>query len=158
MRVIAVLTVVLLAGAAHAAGDGVPAGSPAAPGSEMFSPEWREQKIRDREANLQALDEEQRRFDKWERNARQAVGGICADCLGGGRGGQSVTIPGDAIPNVPAANERVAGFDESSAYYVVAPAPQAPVAPVPSPAPQAPRPAAPAGASAPLDIRTPAAR
>lgn len=156
VRVIAVLTLTLLAGAAHAAGEGAPTASSPAPDKEMFSQEWREQKIRDREANLQALDEEQRRFDKWERNARQAVGGICADCLGGGRGGHTITIPGDAIPNVPTAAERVAGFDESSAYYVVPPAPQAAV--VPAPAPAAPRAAVPANSSAPLDIRTPAGR
>lgn len=156
----------LLAGAAHAAEEGssVTAAATAAdtsapavvsgtsPESGSFSQQWREQRIRDREANLRALDEEQRRFDKWERSARQAVGGICADCLGGGRGGNSITIPADAIPNVPTAGESMAGFDEASAYYVVRPAspPPAPAAPVATRA-------AP-GPSAPLDIRTPAGR
>ncbi len=130
----------------------------------MFSPEWRQEKIRDREANLQALDDEQRRFDKWERSARQAVGGICADCLGGGRGGHTVTIPGDAIASVPGPGEGLVGFDEASSYYVVRPATQAVAAAGPSPMPEVsvpatPRVAAPAGSSmAPLDIRTPAAR
>lgn len=166
MRIAAVLVVTLLAGAAHAAGEGASrsvAAPAAASGVEMFSPEWRQQKIRDREANLQALDEEQRRFDKWERSARQAVGGICADCLGAGRGGHTVTIPGEAVASVPGPADGLVGFDEASSYYVVRPAAQAVAVAAPTPLPEAPLPAAPravtpAGSMAPLDIRTPAAR
>lgn len=179
VRGIAVLMATLLAGVAqltgpaHAAGEAAPvsgvqvSGAPApgvqvpvaADGSpqQMFSEEWREQKVREREAHLRALDAEQSRFDRWERSARQAVGGICADCLGA-RSGHSVTIPGDAIPNVPSSAAGIAGFDETSAYYVVAPAPQSPPVSARSPLPAAPRAAVSASASAPLDIRTPAGR
>ncbi|WP_183750286.1 hypothetical protein [Pseudochelatococcus contaminans] len=151
----------LLPTMAFAAEDNAPAAGATAAQSQsessssdnvrMFSPEWREQKILDREENLRALDEEQRRFDRWEKNARKAVGGICADCLGGGSGG-TMTIPADAIPNIPSNT----GFDETSAYYAAPPAPQvvgAPSAVVTAPA------RAPVGsAGAPLDIRSPAAR
>lgn len=161
--------VTLLAGTAHAAGEGAPVSrvstTPAlsdAAGADLFSDEWRERKVREREAHLRALDDEQRRFDKWERNARQAVGGICDDCLGS-RSGHAITVPGSMIPNVPGPGEGLAGFDEASSYYVVAPAsaPQPTVAAapviVPAPLPEAPR-AVPSASSAPLDIRTPAGR
>ncbi|MFD2252040.1 hypothetical protein FHS82_003455 [Pseudochelatococcus lubricantis] len=166
MRIVAVLAFTLLAGAAHAAGGGAAAtgsaNAAAVAGPEMFSPEWRDEKVRDREANLRALDEEQRRFDRWERSAKQAVGGICADCLNGS-GGRTVTIPGDAIPNYGAAGDS-AGFDEMSAFYTSPASPQVPVAtrvpsaPAVMPAPAVVSSPVAARSAGPLDIRTPAGR
>lgn len=127
----------------------------------MFSTEWRQQKIRDREANLQALDEEQRRFDKWERSAKRAVGGVCATCLGNGGGEGAVTVPSDAIANFSSGYEG-RGFDETSAFYTVPPAGQPVAAPQVVSAPQAAArplpPSLPAQAGKPLDIRPPQAR
>lgn len=77
VRRIAVLMAALLPTMAFAAEDNAPAAGATAAQSQsessssdnvrMFSPEWREQKILDREENLRALDEEQRRFDRWEK-------------------------------------------------------------------------------------------
>ncbi|MGI6247207.1 MAG: hypothetical protein ACOYJQ_15785 [Pseudochelatococcus sp.] len=178
MKVLAVLALVLLAGAAQAQDVDASAGAAeedtlaigssasAATGPKMFSPEWRAQKMREREANLEALQEEQRRFDQWERSAKRAVGGVCANCLKSGSGAAgSITIPSDLIPNYGAV-ESGAGFDETSAFYTV-PAATSPAAapavaaPAAAPAPARARSSAPAPSgrwAAPLDIRPPAAR
>lgn len=111
---------------------------------EMFSPEWRAARASEQERNLQALEDQENRFQRWEQSAKHAVNGICSGC-GAGSGERMTTVPSDALAGILESPGRVAST-------VVQPvAEPAPVAPVSVQQPLGQR-------SVPLDIRPPAAR